>query len=141
MMNAALNSAKNAPKTAFEGERRIDTLEMALIAAHARFGARDGYGKMLDKLESELWRQAQALVDVFNDTVGEDVLYLMECAGTWVLYGRPDEEAVDKRLLWGFRNADELTRLVLRLENGMWGVEACGASGTPAPYKKERLMV
>ena len=141
MMNAVLNPTKNAPKTAFDASGRLDALEMALRAANARFLPRNARYALKERVEKQLWEQARALVDVFNDTVGDDVLYLMECAGTWVLYGRPDEEAVDKRLLWGFRNVDELTRLVLRLENGMWGVEACGASGTPAPYKKERLMV
>ena len=119
MNTTALNAAKNAPRIAFDASGRSDALEMALRAANARFLPRNARYALKERVEKQLWEQARALVDVFNDTVGDDVLYLMECAGTWVLYGRPDEEAADKRLLWGFRNVDELTRLVLRLQKGM----------------------
>ena len=135
MNTTALNAAKNAPRIAFDASGCSDALEMALRAANARFLPRKARYALKERVEKQLWEQARALVDVFNDTVGDDVLYLMECAGTWVLYGRPDEEAADKRLLWGFRNVDELTRLVLRLENGMRGVEDV------TPYKKERVNV
>lgn len=135
-MNATiLKAAKNGAQAAFDGLGCSDALEMALRAANTRFLPRNARYALKERVEKQLWEQARALVDVFNDTVGDDVLYLMECAGTWVLYGRPDEEAADKRLLWGFRNVDELTRLVLRLENGMRGVEDV------TPYKKERVNV
>ena len=133
MQNVA--ALKNAPRAAFDASGCSDALENALRVVNARFLPRNARYALKERVEKQLWEQAHALVGVFNGAVGEDVLYLMECAGMWVLYGRPDEEAADKRLLWGFRNVDELTRLVLRLENGMRGVEDV------APYKKERLMV
>ena len=149
-MNATiLKAVKNGAQAAFDGLGCSDALENALVAANARFWAQEGWSKVLDRLENALWMQARALVGDFNATVGADVLYLAQYADMWVLYGRPDAEAADKRLLWGCADVDGLARLVLRLENGMRGAEACGASGTPerrgvedvAPYKKERVNV
>lgn len=119
MDTTALNAAKNAPRIAFDASGCSDALENALRAANARFLPRNARYALKERVEKQLWEQARALVGVFNDTVGDDVLYLMECAGTWVLYGRPDEEAADKRLLWGFQSIDDLSRLVLRLQKGM----------------------
>ncbi len=87
------------------------------------------------RLARVLMVRARELVGYINRVAGEALLYLSECAGMWMLFGRPDEESVDKLLLHGFNDAEDLARLVMRLENEMRGV------GDVAPYKKERLMV
>lgn len=135
MSAMSLKAAKNGAQVAFDGLGRSDALENALSAASARFWAREGWSKALDRLENALWMQARALVGDFNATVGADVLYLTRYADMWVLYGRPDEEAADKRLLWGCADVEGLARLVIKLENGMRGVEDV------TPYKKERVNV
>ena len=135
MSATILKATKNVQKASFDSEGCIDTLEKALSAASARFWAREGWSKALERLENALWVQARALVGDFNATVGADVLYLTRYADMWVLYGRPDEEAADKRLLWGCADVEGLARLVIKLENGMRGVEDV------TPYKKERVNV
>ena len=71
------------------------------------------------RLTVRLWQKVTGLVSEFNRVAGEDVLYLMECVGLWCLYGRTSEEAVDKLLLSGMKNIDDLVRLVVRLQEGM----------------------
>ena len=87
--------------------------------------------------------RARELVAHVNRVAGEALLYLSECAGMWMLFGRPDEESVDKLLLHGFTDAEDLARLVMRLENEMRGVGDVVQRGVEdvAPYRKERLMV
>ena len=73
-----------------------------------------------------LMARARELVAHVNRVSGEALLYLSECAGMWMLFGRPDEEAVDKLLLHGFTDAEDLARLVVRLEKGTFASAACG---------------
>ena len=136
-MNATiLRATKNGAQAAFDGLGRSDALENALVAANARFWAREGWSKALDRLENALWEQARALVSGFNAAVGADVLYLTRYADMWVLYGRPDEETADKRLLWGCADVDGLARLVIRLEDEM--KQTGGAS--PSPTRMEVMV-
>ena len=136
-MNATiLKAVKNGAQAAFDGLGCSDALENALVAANARFWAQEGWSKVLDRLENALWMQARALVGDFNATVGADVLYLAQYADMWVLYGRPDAEAADKRLLWGCADVDgktgcgvpRLAEQAVRLKDG--------ASRTSPPTRK-----
>lgn len=69
------------------------------------------------RLARFLMVRARELVAHVNRVAGEALLYLSECAGMWMLFGRPDEEAVDKLLLHGFTDAEDLARLIEKLES------------------------
>ena len=66
-----------------------------------------------------LMERARELVARFNRAAGEAVLYLSECLNMWMLFGRPSEEDVDRMLMHGFTDAEDLARLVMRLEREM----------------------
>lgn len=67
-------------------------------------------------LERVLYSQAEVLVSEFNRAVGSEALYLASFVGSWILYGRPTQEDVDKSLLHGRIDVDDLAKLVDRLE-------------------------
>ena len=71
------------------------------------------------RLERALWHRARELVTHVNRAAEEEMLYLSECAGVWFLFGRPDKGSIDKLLLYGFCDVEDLSRLVIRLEDGM----------------------
>lgn len=66
-----------------------------------------------------LMERARELVNSINRVAGEAILYLSECANMWMLFGRPSEEDVDRMLMHGFTDAEDLARLVVRLEKEM----------------------
>lgn len=66
-----------------------------------------------------LMARARELVNSINRVAGEAVLYLSECVNMWMLFGRPSEEDVDRMLMHGFTDAEDLARLVVRLEKEM----------------------
>ena len=66
-----------------------------------------------------LMARARELVNTINRVTGEAVLYLSECVNMWMLFGRPSEEDVDRMLMHGFTDAEDLARLVVRLEKEM----------------------
>ena len=68
------------------------------------------------------------MVNSINRVAGEEVLYLSECVNMWMLFERPSEEDVDRMLMHGFTDSEDLARLVVRLENEMRGVEGTFAS-------------
>ena len=68
------------------------------------------------RIEHILMERARRLVAYVNETAGEALLYLTECASVWMLFGRPDEMHMDKLLMHGFTDAEDLARLVIRLE-------------------------
>ena len=59
------------------------------------------------------------MVNSINRVAGEEVLYLSECVNMWMLFERPSEEDVDRMLMHGFTDAEDLARLVMRLEREM----------------------
>lgn len=63
--------------------------------------------------------RARELVNSINRVTGEAILYLSECVNMWMLFGRPSEEDVDRMLMHGFTDAEDLARLVVRLEKEM----------------------
>jgi len=63
-----------------------------------------------------LFEKAVALTQRINLCIGQEVLYLIEGAGIWMLFGRGSEEDADKLVLCGEMNVDELVRLVCRLQ-------------------------
>jgi hypothetical protein len=71
--------------------------------------------QLIDWLRSTV----KGLVECFNRTVGEDVLYYTECANFWRLFGRPTEYDADKLLADGLVTVEGLARLVCRLQNEM----------------------
>ena len=66
-----------------------------------------------------LMERARELVDSINRAAGVAILYLSDCAGLWMLFGRPSEEDVDRMLMHGFSSVGDLSRLVMRLEKEM----------------------
>ena len=66
-----------------------------------------------------LMARARELVNSINRVTGEAILYLSECVNMWMLFGRPSEEDVDRMLMHGFTDAEDLARLVVRLEKEM----------------------
>ena len=66
-----------------------------------------------------LMERARELVNSINRAAGVAVLYLSDCAGLWMLFGRPSEEDVDRMLMHGFSSVGDLSRLVMRLEKEM----------------------
>ena len=70
-------------------------------------------------LTKRLRRLVRVLVARINAAAGWDMLYLTECAGVWFLYGRVRKSGIDKLLLRGYMDVDELTRLVVRLQDEM----------------------
>lgn len=70
------------------------------------------------RLINALRARARRLIDYINGVVGQAMLYYTENAGTgtWFLYGRPSEDAIDRLLLHGATNVDGFARLVARLQ-------------------------
>ena len=66
-----------------------------------------------------LMERARELVNSINRAAGAAILYLSDCAGLWMLFGRPSEEDVDRMLMHGFSSVGDLSRLVMRLEKEM----------------------
>ncbi len=93
----------------------------AILTRQRRFGfAFDVKSITADKnrrLARLLMVRARELVAHVNRVAGEALLYLSECAGMWMLFGRPDEESVDKLLMHGFTDAEDLARLIEKLES------------------------
>ena len=75
-----------------------------------------------------LMARARELVNSINRVAGEAILYLSECVNMWMLFGRPSEEDVDRMLMHGFTDAEDLARLVVRLEQEIRTVEGTFAS-------------
>ncbi len=69
------------------------------------------------RLTAGLRARAVSLVEQINREAGQAMLYFNECAGIWFLYGRPQETAVDKLLLYGASDVEGFARLVARLES------------------------
>ena len=67
-------------------------------------------------LERALLTYAYDQIGTFNQAVNEEVLYLVTFGGRWILYGRPDEEDVDKPLMYGVLVLEDLLRLGFKLE-------------------------
>ena len=118
-MSMICETAKIAPKTAFSALGCCDTLENALQSILPQNLPPREQLAMGARLTVRLWQKVTGLVSEFNRVAGEDVLYLIEYVGLWCLYGRPSEEAVDKLLLSGTKNIDDLVRLAVRLQEGM----------------------
>ena len=119
MSTAILTGAKIAPKTAFDEKRGADVLDELLCGACVPVLSPWQQKRLEREVRDLLWRRARALVKEFNGAAGTDVLYLMPFDGQWVLYGREDEYAADRRLLRGERDISTLMRLVSRLEKGI----------------------
>jgi|GEM_PF-2419754 len=115
-------AAKNAPQAAIGTLGYADALETVLERSGAAILPPQEHSATVAWLKRKLWRMANDLVREINDAVGEDALYLMECLGTWLLYGRASEEDVDKLLLCGRMNVDGLVRLAGRLQGGKEGI-------------------
>lgn len=111
--------AKIVPKTALGTLGCSDALENVLEGLGVAVLPPHKHAATVAWARKVLWEMANGLVREINRTVGEDALYLMECLGTWLLYGRPTEEDVDKLLLCGGMEVEDLTRLACRLQKGM----------------------
>lgn len=72
------------------------------------------------RFERYLLKWAHELVRKINFTVRAEVLYLVSFAGMWVLYGRPTEQDVDRALLYGIEQTDDLVKLISRLEGFLY---------------------
>ena len=72
------------------------------------------------RFERYLLKWAHELVRKINMTIRAEVLYLVSFAGMWVLYGRPTEQDVDRALLYGIDQTDDLVKLISRLEGFLY---------------------